>query len=316
MYIEKLNRNELDKLNTSSVFNSREWIDISFGKQFCLMGIYNKNRELIGVFYYYIFQRGKVLTQISAPPFSPNCGLWVEDKTINPSQKNTFRKKIMVVVRDYFLAQKFDIFALPFPLEYVDMQEFIWSGFTVEPRYTYQLDLKESTDSLLAKMSSERRKNIKKAEKDGVFVSRATNFEEAKDLIYGSYENKVLEANKTVLNNLFSSFSSDKNTLCFVAYNKDKSPLATVFCVFDAKACYYILGGYNKSQSHEGAGALAMWESIKLAKQMGVEVFDFEGSMLPPIEKYFRGFGGMMIPFYSVKRNKWRGNLFFKMRRK
>lgn len=314
MYIKQINIDLLDNLNIDTIFNSKEWIKTSYSDRFFLMGIFNKNNELIGNFYYYKYKRGKVLTQISAPPFSPHCGLYVDDKTINPAQKNTFRKKVLALVRDYFDAQKFDIFSLPFPTQYVDMQEFIWKGYSVEPRYTYQLNLSESEEDLMSKMSSERRKNIKKAQKDRVYSKKTSNLEEAKRLVFGTYENKNLEADKPVLNHIFNTFSSEENSICCVSYNKDNKAIATVFCVFDDDVCYYILGGYDKDKRHEGAGALAMWQAIKIAKEKGLKTFDFEGSMLPSVEKYFRGFGGEMFPFYTVNKNKWKGNLFLSLR--
>jgi hypothetical protein len=302
-------------LNTTQVFNSKEWIETSYDSCFNLLGIFNKNKELIGSFYYYKFKRGKVLTQISAPPFSPNCGLYVNDNTINPAQKNTFRKKVLALIRDYFDALNFDILSLPFPLEYVDMQEFIWKGYSVEPRYTYQLDLNESEEGLLAKMSSERRKNIRKAEKDGISVQRMDDLEVAKKLILNTYSRQNINGNNQVIEKLFNTYSNRDNSLCFVSFDNQKNPIATVLCVLDETTCYYILGGYDTDKKHEGAGALAMWSAIKKAKENGVSVFDFEGSMLPAVEKYFRGFGGEMIPFYSVNKNKWKGNLFFKIRK-
>ncbi len=314
MYIEEIHIECLEKLNTASVFNSKAWIAISLDENYHLMGIYNKNKELIGSFYYYEFQRAKVLTQISAPPFSPNCGLFVKDNTINPAQKNTFRKKVLALVRDYFEEQKFDIFSLPFPQEYVDMQEFIWKGYSVQPRYTYQLNLSEFKEDLLAKMSSERRKNIKKAEKDGIIAKKESNFNKAKELIYGTYSKQNIEVNTQVLDSVFGSFATEENSICYVSYNKEGKAISTVFCVYDKEVCYYILGGYNSEERHEGAGALAMWSAIKMAQEKGVKTFDFEGSMLPAVEKYFRGFGGKMIPFYSVNKNKWKGNLFLKAR--
>ena len=59
-----------------------------------------------------------------------------------------------------------------------------------------------------------------------------------------------------------------------------------------------------------------MWEAIKLAKLKGLKTFDFEGSMHPPIEKYFRGFGGKVVPFFEVKKENTLGKLLLKVRKK
>ena len=58
--------------------------------------------------------------------------------------------------------------------------------------------------------------------------------------------------------------------------------------------------GYDNTKVHNGVGPLAMWVAILKAKEMGLQVFDFEGSIVPPIERYFRGFGGKLTPIFSV----------------
>jgi lipid II:glycine glycyltransferase (peptidoglycan interpeptide bridge formation enzyme) len=75
-----------------------------------------------------------------------------------------------------------------------------------------------------------------------------------------------------------------------------------VYIVWDKDTCYYLLGGYDPERSHSGASALAMWEAIKYAKnELKLSKFDFEGSMVPAIEMFFRKFGGEITPYYSVQ---------------
>ena len=48
------------------------------------------------------------------------------------------------------------------------------------------------------------------------------------------------------------------------------------------------------------AAPMAMFACIRQARELGLEVFDFEGSMIPGIERYFRSFGGTLTPLYRV----------------
>ena len=115
------------------------------------------------------------------------------------------------------------------------------------------------------------------------------DLDESKKLIYDTYSKQKIKSNIAVLDKLFNSFSNDTNSLCFVSYDKNQNPISTVFCVMDESTCYYILGGYDLEKKHEGAGALAMWSAIKTAKEKGVTIFDFEGSMLPASRKNILG---------------------------
>ena len=307
MNIKPISILDLSELNRESIFLSESWLSIYqkngiTDKNFHLLGIFNKNNELVGCFYYYSFKRGKILKQLSAPPFSPHCGLFVADKSVNPSKKNTFKKNTLGLIHQYVTTQKFDLLQLPFPIDYSDMQEFVWKGYSVEPRYTYRLNLHESEEELFSSMSSERRRNINKVIKEGYYSERVFDFETAKELISLTYERKKASIESNVLTNIFEVFATDRNTICYTTFDNNKNPLATVFCVYDSKVCYYILGGHKKEGNHSGAGALAMWSAIKEAKKMNIGTFDFEGSMIPSVEKYFRGFGGEIIPFFTIKK--------------
>ena len=48
-----------------------------------------------------------------------------------------------------------------------------------------------------------------------------------------------------------------------------------------------------------------MWEAIKFTKEeLGLNQFDFEGSMIQPVEQFFRKFGGKLTPYYTVSWTK------------
>lgn len=315
MYIEEITIDAIDKFEFDSVFSSSAWIGIYDSERLELKGIFNKNNELIGFFYYQFHSRAKVLKQVSPPFLSPNCGLYYQDNTSNPAQKNTFRKKVLQLISTHLKGLKSTLISLPFPEGNEDMQPFIWDDFKVEPKYTYQINLEESQDEILSKMSSERRKNIKKAQKEGIKAQFSLKNEDSQKLIKETFLNQGLNFDEVVLDKIFNQFCNDNNSISFTSYIDDL-PLATVFCVFDKNIAYYILGGYGKTNKHEGAGALAMWEAIKYAKSKGIKTFDFEGSMHPPIEKYFRGFGGKVVSFFVVKNENVLGKLLLKIRKK
>jgi hypothetical protein len=52
-----------------------------------------------------------------------------------------------------------------------------------------------------------------------------------------------------------------------------------------------------------------VFKCIEKAKSLGCSVFDFEGSMLKGVEKFFRSFGPTMHPYYTVNK----ANIFLEM---
>jgi len=311
MFVKKIDINQIEKLDLKSVFNSISWLKIYPKEKLILLGIFNKNEEIIGCFYYYKHTRAKFLTHLAAPLFSPHCGFYVKDPTSNPANKNTFKKKVFEAIIEFLDEQKYDLLSLSFPLENIDFQEFIWRKFTIEPKYTYCLNLDKTEEEITNNMSSERRKNIRKAEKDGITIKRISNgmedWKSLKKLIEGTLEKQKVKYNKDILNALLNDFSTEENSFAFLALDKENNPIACNFCVYDSEKSYYLFGGYDQELKHEGAGALAHWSAIKFAKEKGIKVFDFEGSMLKPVEKYFRGFGAEITPYFVVNKSKFKG---------
>lgn len=137
-------------------------------------------------------------------------------------------------------------------------------------------------------MSVVKRNDINKALRDGLIAKHYDNLEIVKSLVLKTFLRQNKKTNQYYLNKVLFEFANKDNSFSFVSFQNNK-PIAVVFCVYDKSTAYYLLGGYDSKNSHHGAGALAMREAIKFAKKLGIKYFDFEGSMLPQIERYFRG---------------------------
>jgi hypothetical protein len=80
---------------------------------------------------------------------------------------------------------------------------------------------------------------------------------------------------------------------------------AGIYIVWDEKSAYYIMGGADPEMRSSGATCLLMWEAIKSSREV-TKIFDFEGSMIEPIERFFRGFGARQKPYFSISKNNSR----------
>ena len=63
-----------------------------------------------------------------------------------------------------------------------------------------------------------------------------------------------------------------------------------------------MLGSVVKDSGLQGVNNLLVRESITAAKELGCSTFDFEGSMLEGVEKFFRSFGPELVPYYTVNK--------------
>ena len=76
---------------------------------------------------------------------------------------------------------------------------------------------------------------------------------------------------------------------------------AAAYFVYDENTCYYLIGGGDPELRNSGAASLLLWEGIRFASTVS-RSFDFEGSMIEDIERFFRAFGGTPQVYYRVSR--------------
>ncbi len=74
---------------------------------------------------------------------------------------------------------------------------------------------------------------------------------------------------------------------------------AAVYVAWADGTAYYLMGGSEPDLRDSGAQILAMWHAILFARTVATR-FDFEGSMLPQVERVFRGFGARQLPYFTI----------------
>ncbi|GIV26353.1 MAG: hypothetical protein KatS3mg027_0167 [Bacteroidia bacterium] len=307
MYLKPITISELNYsqplLDNITIFHNKKFLSI-YSPYLRIVGIFNNHDDCIGLFYY--FKKSKWgFHYIIPPPYQPYNGLCVLSMAQKEESKNTFLKTIQELIIEYFEKNEQTAYMkFVLPPEIQDTQAFQWANWSVKVHYTYQLHLELSETQLFENLSSEKRKSIRKAEKDGIKVRQEKNYTIVKQLILKTFQRQNKKVNEFYLDKLFSDFANDTNSFCFVAY-WDEKPIATTFCVYDHKTAYYLLGGYDAENKHHGAGVICMWKSILKSKALGLKTFDFEGSMLPAVERYFREFGGKLVPYYVCEKKIW-----------
>jgi hypothetical protein len=294
---------QYDKLaeKYGTVFNSTKWLNI-FGDKVQLYGIYDKGDNLIGGFT--IYEEKKFGLRIFRnPQFTPAIGPFLEIKAKNPVAIMDFWKEALSLLADFLDKLPSSIVSVSLSKEIVDTQPFVWKKFKVVPKYTYVLDLDSPVEDIRSDMSAERRNDINKALRDGLVVRQINDFKIVKSLVFKTLSRQDLAVDEVYRDRVLFEFANKDNCFAFATF-RENIPIAVTFCICDSRTAYYLLGGYDDKNKHHGAGALAVWEAIKHAQSLGLKQFDFEGSMVPQIERYFRGFGGQLTPYYRVNKAK------------
>jgi hypothetical protein len=87
----------------------------------------------------------------------------------------------------------------------------------------------------------------------------------------------------------------------FFAVDAQERIHSAAYLIWDKQAAYYHLSGDDPALRESGAGILLIWEAIRYASEvLGLACFDFEGSMLPAVERIRVQFGAVQTPYFFV----------------
>jgi hypothetical protein len=282
-----------------SVFHRPDWTAL-FGARVVKCGVFGKRDKLVAGFHF--FRVGpSVCSLLRNLPFTPSCGPFFRVESSNPVAVLEDKRNILAAMAAFLDQKSHALVSLALDRDIVDALPFVWREFKVTPRYTYRLDLSASEEARRRDMSPTRRNDLTKAARDGLCACRVDDFADVKRLVQAGFVRNEISGGASGLDAIFGTFARADNSYAFVTV-RGEEPLAAVFVVHDAKTAFYLLSGYRSEGGHHGAGALALAAAIEHAASLGLKVFDFEGSMIPPIEKYFRGFGGDLTPFFTVNK--------------
>jgi len=236
------------------------------------------------------------------PPLTPYLGVLFEPSEAKPVETCSARKDALRLlapaIRDAYHGVQ-----LRFAPGFVDVQPFLWEGFTASVRYTYILSL-TTAEEVWNGMSNTRRSDIRRAEKDGLTIDTGAPFADLWRLVERTFHRQERRAGfGAAAGKVDRLLTALERSRTFIAREPSGRAIAGAYICWDWRRAYYLLGGYDADCSHHGASALALWHAIRFSKEeLGLDAFDFEGSMVRPIERFFRKFGGDLTPYFEVRR--------------
>lgn len=248
---------------------------------------------------YVLRGRGRVrmLTQSS---LTQTLGPWVEPSDAKPARALAQEHELLTELEaklppaQAFLQQFSPLMpnALPFH----------WAGYKLEARYTYRLEGLRDMDEVWGGLRNNLRREIRKARKR-VSVVEGLGVERFHHVLSKTYERQGLPTPHTLaeLERLQAACAPRNAGAMLFAVDDEARIHAVAWVVWDRNAAYYLLAGAEPELRTSGAGSLLMWECISRSREV-TDVFDFHGSMVKPIERFVRAFGGHQTPYLSVSR--------------
>lgn len=250
----------------------------------------------------YVIRTRRRMTELIMPPLTQTLGPWLRPSKGKLSRQLTEQKDLM---ND--LIQKlppFDFFIQNFHYSITNWLPFYWNGFEQTTRYTYVLDDLRDPEKLWEGLASNIRREIKKAQnRFHLTITSDCDITVFMDLNEQTFQRQGTDPPYTreIVQRLDAACALRQARKMFFAIDEDGCTHAAVYIVWDERSTYYLMGGSDPELRTSGATSLCMWEAIKFAATV-TERFDFEGSMIEPVERFFRAFGAKQTPYFQVSK--------------
>jgi hypothetical protein len=240
------------------------------------------------------------------PPLTPVLGPWLRTSDAKYATRLAEEKRLMGELIDQL--PRYDQFSQKWHRSFANWQPFYWRGFEQTTLYTYVLDNLDNLDELWQGLDSRMRGEIRKAQRRYGLAVRGSEdidgFIELNEEVFRR-RGRALPYSRELVTRLDKACRQHGARKIWIATDHGNRIHAAIYVVWDRSSAYYLMGGVAPEFRTTGAASLLLWEAIRHASSVTRE-FDFEGSMVESIERFFRGFGARQTPYFSVSHTKSR----------
>lgn len=280
-----------------SIFHSSYWLG-ALGGSYDLWGIYSGDdlqagfvapvRRLMGV----RIPRNPYLTKYS--------GLIVDNRGRSPTKQLSFESHVVATLAPFLRATyRWGRLTLDPRVTYV--VPFLWEGFAIRPRFTYLLAL-SNMEAIWDGMQHAVRSDVSKARRSGLSVVHEQSTRRLFPLLRLTSQRVGMTLREEAVSKYLSALSERNQFRTFLCLDANGKETAACMIIWDNRKAYAVFTAKKDFEDHRGAVSLCIFESIRYASEvLGLEVFDFTGSMIPSIERFLRHFGGRVQSYYELR---------------
>jgi len=248
----------------------------------------------------YMVRRRYGLTTIVQPQLTQTLGPWLAPTTAKYAKRLETEKRLLGQLIEGL--PPFDFFRLSFAPTLTNWLPFYWAGFEANVRCTYRIEDLSDLDRVQSEFQGEIRRGVRKAQ-ESLEVDHDFALDGLLRLNAQTFTRQGLRTPYTdaFLRRLDAACAARGSRRIIAAVDARGRVHAALYVVWDERALYALVNARDTAVQVLGANALVYWEAIRLASEVS-RVFDFEGSMLEPIEHFVREFGGRQTPYLCVSK--------------
>jgi len=261
----------------------------------------------------------------------PNWAALIEDdyKSVMPLTGSTkygvayiyppyFAQQLGVFSKDKISKNKVEEFLSAIPAKYkfieaylntentfdISPKAFIWTGFKVKENINLELALNSPYQLLHKEFSEDAKRNIKKSAKYNVQLQKGIQPEQLINIFRkntGEKINNLTNKNYNVLLNLINTCIQKEYGEVWGAYTKDKLCAGVVWLNKGSRSIFFF-SATDQEAKKTGAMYFLINKFIKENAERKI-ILDFEGSNLPGLARFYKGFGSDEHVYLQIRKN-------------
>lgn len=282
------------------LFSKAWWLDALAGEDGWDVALVEKGGQVVASMPYVVMRKRFGLITLSHPPLTQTLGPWMREVSSKQAARLARQKDLMQQL--IAALPLYDHYSENWHFSQTNWLPFYWAGFTQTTLYTYRLPDLSDQQKLWNGLRENIKTDIRKAEgRFGLQVRTDLGIDAFLRLNIQTFERqgKGLPYSKNLVARLDEACVEKDARRIFIAEDAQGRAHAGIYLVWDQNSAYYLMGGGDPELRKSGATSLCMWEAIKFASTV-TKSFDFEGSMIEPIERFFRAFGAEQTLYFAV----------------
>ena len=283
------------------VFSQSWWLDAACGEENWDVYVVEKGGSYIAAMPYYVENREgyKIITKAKN---TQNNGIIISYPENQKYQaKLTYEEKIINEIIDFIKNLGIDKYEQQYHYSFDNWLPFFWNYYKQVVRYTYVIDDTSDMDIVVGNYTAKIRNELKKAQRCVHLREEELSIEQFYEVNKMSFERqgRQIPYSEEFVDRIYKAGKENNSVKILAAEDEQGNVHSVAFLVWDKESVYYLLNGTNPKYKMSQANCFLIHESIKLASALGKK-FDFEGSVIMPIEKAFREYGGIRKPYFRI----------------
>lgn len=240
---------------------------------------------------------------IDKPPFSPHCGPFISPAPTGMNPANVLSRQKYLV--DQLIGQlpKFHFARASTDYGFSATHPLRLAGWRTEEIISYRLRSdQQQVDALWENLAPKVRTNLRNYDKLKARIEPLQSFQPIHDLqsqlLSSRGDNNFMatqssSANKELklLGQLYTACQQNNSSIGWVFRDRNEQAIAVVWLPYDQQSAYLMVAASEvTTRSEDQAISQLIWHAINWCCEQKL-IFDFEGSALPGVERFYRSWG-------------------------